>query len=85
MKKQSKFVTIPDTNFVSYLQSHHPSCINGNQMDTTCADIQNATYVDVSYQGISDLTGIEYFVNLQTLHCQYNQLTILLALPALPI
>jgi uncharacterized repeat protein (TIGR01451 family) len=78
---QAQWVTIPDPNFVSVLQQLYPSCMSGNQMDTTCPGIVNATHLSVSSSGISDLTGLEYFVNLNTLHCSGNQLT---SLPALP-
>src|ERR1035437_3827889 len=80
---KAQFVTIPDTNFVAWLQNWYPACMNGNLMDTTCPGIQNATNVSVNYQHISDLTGIEYFVNLQDFQCIGNQLTVLPALPAL--
>ena len=33
------------------------------------------TFLNVSYCNISDLKGIEAFVNLDTLDCDYNQLT----------
>jgi hypothetical protein len=73
--KAQNYVSIPDANFVSYLQQNYPSCMNGNQMDTTCLGIVNATYVSVNSLGISDLTGIQYFKNLKVLYCEYNQLT----------
>jgi hypothetical protein len=36
---KAQFVTIPDGNFVTWLNTNYPSCMNGNQMDTTCAQI----------------------------------------------
>ncbi len=51
----------------------------GWQMDTTCALGVNLIYCPQN--NIRDLTGIQYFGNLQTLHCGYNQLS---SLPALP-
>ena len=50
-------------------------------MDTTCSAIVNETEVYCSHRPIRDLTGIEYFDNLQTLNCSYDSLTTILALP----
>ncbi|MBK6835097.1 MAG: hypothetical protein IPG89_12815 [Bacteroidetes bacterium] len=81
---KAQYVTIPDPNFAAYLQTYYPSCMNGNQMDTTCIDITSATTttLDVSYQNISDLTGVEYFSGLIYLYCTSNLLTSLPNLPA---
>src|SRR4051812_6423425 len=65
-------VTIPDTSFAHWLRVYYPACMNGNLMDTTCADIVNAQTVNCSNKGIHDLTGIQYFDNLKTLNCSAN-------------
>ena len=78
---KAQWVTIPDTNFVNYLQWLYPNCMNGNLMNTSCAQISNATDLIVEGWGISDLTGLEYFSNLDTLNCANNNLT---SLPPLP-
>ncbi|MEI6124319.1 MAG: T9SS type A sorting domain-containing protein [Bacteroidota bacterium] len=78
---KAQYVTIPDTNFVAWLQHYYPACMSGNQMDTTCAQIHTATEVHIGFQHIADLTGITYFSNLQTLYCYNNQLTFLPTLP----
>jgi uncharacterized repeat protein (TIGR01451 family) len=78
---KAQWVTIPDANFVTYLQANYPSCMNGNQMNTSCSEILNADYLSLSNLNISNLFGIQYFNNLQTLECYNNQLT---SLPALP-
>ena len=36
---KAQFVTIPDANFVAYLQANYPSCMSGSLMDTTCTSI----------------------------------------------
>ena len=77
----AQFVTIPDANFVSWLQSNYPSCMSGNQMDTTCAGIINETNVSCTYQSISNLEGIQYFDSLLTLNCNQNPI---ISLPNLP-
>ncbi len=78
---KAQWVTIPDANFVAFLQTYYPSCMNGNQMNTSCSDIVNEMIVNCSGQNISDLTGIHYFVNLWQLDCSSNQLTFLPELP----
>jgi Leucine-rich repeat (LRR) protein len=78
---KAQWVTIPDANFAARLQQLYPSCMNGNQMDTTCGGIFTSILL-VSNQNIADLTGLEYFHFLQILHCENNQLTFLPQLPA---
>jgi uncharacterized repeat protein (TIGR01451 family) len=77
----AQIVTIPDPNFVTYLQTNFPTCITGNQLDTQCPEALAATTVDVSGLSISDLTGIQYFTSLVYLHCSNNPLDSLI-LPA---
>ncbi|MGQ0829918.1 MAG: DUF7619 domain-containing protein [Bacteroidota bacterium] len=79
--KAQNYVTIPDANFVTFLQNKYPACMSGNQMDTTCASILNDTSLIVDNKNISNLTGVEYFKNLRHLICYSNQLT---SLPSLP-
>ncbi|HZG00441.1 MAG TPA: LamG domain-containing protein, partial [Chitinophagales bacterium] len=70
------YVTIPDPNFVTWLQNNgYAACMNGNLMDTTCPAVVNAYSIDCSGNNISDLTGIQYFDNLYELACGYNNLT----------
>lgn len=78
---KAQWVTIPDANFVTKLTQFYPSCMNGNQMDTTCPQIVNQTYFASYYNNIADLTGIEYFDNLTVLICEHNLLTTLPPLP----
>lgn len=81
-KAKAQWVTIPDANFVAWLTANYPSCMNGNQMDNSCSAIINETSVDVSGLNISNLSGIQYFINLQSLNCSSNQLTTLPSLPS---
>jgi uncharacterized repeat protein (TIGR01451 family) len=74
-------VYIPDANFVTWLTQNYPSCMNGYMMNSNCSEIVNETFVYISGENIADLSGIEYFDNLTTLSCEYNQLT---SLPTLP-
>src|SRR5690349_17110126 len=80
---KAQWVTIPDVNFAVWLETHYPSCLkNGNQIDTTCSGIVNESSINCSFREIKDLTGIQYFDNLDTLECSYNSLTSLYSLPA---
>jgi uncharacterized repeat protein (TIGR01451 family) len=76
---KAQTVTIPDPNFVAYLQAQS-TCMSGNQMDLACA--QTIIYLNVANLGITDLSGIEYCTSLQTLWCDYNNLTVLPPLPS---
>ena len=79
---KAQFVTLPDADFVTWLQGHgFAGCLSGNQMDTTCFAITSSTAVICTTESISDLTGIQYFDNLQNLKCNGNQLTTLPPLP----
>jgi uncharacterized repeat protein (TIGR01451 family) len=80
---KAQWVTIPDTNFVNKLTQLYPSCMNGNQMDTTCTEIVNETQLDVLNSNIYDLSGVQYFTNLNQLYCDFNYLTSLPTLPSL--
>ncbi len=87
------YVNIPDTNFGTWLNTNgYSSCMVGNNtagwlMDTTCPAVVNAVAVVCpgvivpSNTNIRDLTGIQYFDNLDTLICYGNEL---LTLPSLP-
>ncbi len=77
----AQWVTIPDPNFVTYLQTNFGSCMNGNQMDTTCSSVTTASKVNCNSKNIYDLSGIEYFDILDTLICTGNNLTSLNNLP----
>jgi uncharacterized repeat protein (TIGR01451 family) len=79
---KAQWVTIPDPNFVTKLQQLFPTCMNGNQMDTTCAGVVNATSLDISFLNISNVFGVQFFDNLIEFHSFQNQLTTLPSLPA---
>jgi uncharacterized repeat protein (TIGR01451 family) len=78
---KAQWVTIPDANFVNWLTTNYSSCMNGNQMDTTCPPIESDTILTIQYTLISDLTGVENFINLKHLYCGNNQLNNLPELP----
>lgn len=65
---KAQTVVIPDAGFVQFLQANYPSCMSGNLMDTTCADIVNETILILppSYN-VANIDGIQYFDNLDVL------------------
>ena len=66
---KAQMVTIPDANFVAWLQTNVPSAMVGNQMDTTSLAVTTCTIINVENLGISDITGVQYFDSLKTLDC----------------
>ena len=68
---------VPDDIFEAYLESNGIGNGIANDDSVTTASIDTVTYLDVSNQNISDLTGIEDFTNLTELLVTVNQLTIL--------
>lgn len=83
LQTNAQYVTIPDPNFVQYLQSNYPSAMIGNQMDTSSLNIINDTILDVSNLGIQNLDGLQYFNSLQVFNCESNSLMTLPDLPPL--
>ena len=66
---------VPDDNFEAYLEANNMGNGTANDDSVTTSNINTVTYLDVSSQTISDLTGIEDFTALTTLSCYSNQLT----------
>jgi len=64
---------VPDDNFEQALINQGYDNVQDDYVLTSNIDI--LTYLDVSNQNISDLTGIEDFTNLTYLDCYNNQLT----------
>jgi hypothetical protein len=78
---RSQYYTIPDSNFAQALNEKIPSCMNGNQLDTTCYELLQLSSLNLSALMISNLDGIQYFKSLGHLSCGSNQLTNLPNLP----
>jgi uncharacterized repeat protein (TIGR01451 family) len=71
---KAQYVTIPDTAFVAWLNLNgYSTCLNANQMDTTCSAIVNAWNVTINNTNIIDLEGIQYFDNLFEFTCKNSQ------------
>lgn len=78
---KAQFVTIPDANFVAWLQANVPSAMSGNMMDTTSLAVTTRTIIVAISLGITDITGVQYFDGLKMLYCQGNNI---IQLPNLP-
>ena len=66
-------VEIPDTMFLYALIEKGVDTDEDSLISNTEAEA--ITYLIVSSSGISDITGVEAFVNLDLLYCNLNQLT----------
>ena len=77
-------VFIPDTNFRNFLNANYPTFMDstGDSLKTASAATLTG-YLVCSSEGITDLTGVEYFNNIEGLICTNNQLTTLPALDSL--
>ena len=74
-KNYAQNVNIPDSGFKSYLVNNAAINTNGDsEIQVSEANAFTGT-IDVSFYGISDLTGIEAFTQLIGIDCSNNQLT----------
>ena len=64
--------TFPDATFRSYVAENFDTDKNGSLSGAEIAAVES---IDVSNSNISNLTGIEHFTALTTLHCYRNKLT----------
>ncbi len=74
-------VTISDPGMVAWLNANFPSAMSGNQMDTTNSAITNATQISSSPFPISNLNGIQYFDNLESLPFDNCSVDTIIAFP----
>ena len=64
---RAQYVTIPDTNFVNWLNANgYASCMSGNLMDTTCSAVVNALSVNCSNSNIFDIKGVGHLLIFKT-------------------
>lgn len=66
----SNGIHVPDANFAAAIRSICPTCINA--CNDLTSDAGTVTSLDVSFKSISDLTGLEGFMNLENLNCEGN-------------
>ena len=72
-KDQEPLGPIPDQNFLNALIDLGVDT-NGDSIISP-AEAEAITYLSISERNISDLKGIEFFINLDTLICSFNQLS----------
>ena len=66
---------VPDDNFEAYLEANGMGNGIPNDDYVLTSAIDTVTWLDVSSLNITDLTGINNFINLSTLDCHDNQLS----------
>lgn len=71
----AQVVNIPDPNFKAYLVGNSAINTNSNSEIEMSEAASFTGAISVHGQGISDLTGIEAFINLTTLECTYNTIS----------
>ena len=68
-------VNIPDANFKAYLVGEPSINTNGDSEIQVSEASSLYGWIYCDNMNITDLTGIEYFINLTGLYCPYNQIT----------
>ena len=69
---------IPDSNFRNFLNATYPTFIDGSGDSLVIDSAATLTgTLNCNSQNITDLTGVEFFVNITNLYCNSNQLTTL--------
>ncbi|MDQ6723062.1 MAG: hypothetical protein M3Z01_02185, partial [Thermoproteota archaeon] len=77
----AQYVTIPDSNFRTFLQQKYPSCFNAQgMMDTTCSVIINEKRLAPPFN-VFNLTGLQYFKTLHYLNLSFSIIDSLSNLP----
>lgn len=64
LKVNAQYVVIPDPIFAAWIHARAPMCMSGNQLNTTCIQLNNFKYMNLDDLGIWDLTGVHYFDSL---------------------
>lgn len=73
-KINAQIVNIPDDNFKSALLNYFPTIDTNNDGEIQVSEAEALTYLNVENKDISDLTGIEAFINLTTLQVRLNNI-----------
>ncbi len=72
----AQIVSIPDPNFKNALLNYNPPIDLNNDNEIQVSEAENVTtLLSLSFENISDLTGIEAFVNLTQIRMQSNPIT----------
>jgi Leucine-rich repeat (LRR) protein len=71
-----QIVNIPDANFKNALLNYNPPIDTNGDGEIQVSEAEAVVVIlDVSFNNISDLTGIESFINIERLICNSNNLT----------
>ena len=64
----AQLITIPDAQFRIYLvNAGFSGCMTGNSLNVSCPLVNSTTKINLYGYEVQDLTGVEYFSNLDTL------------------
>ena len=74
---EEPYVTIPDANFEQALIDLEIDSGGVVNQSILRSDVEAVTDLNVNNKNIETLNGLEAFINLSTLYCQYNQLQVL--------
>lgn len=71
-KEEGNPITIPDEKFLNKLLQDHDENKNGRLTDYEAAKVAK---INIWWEGVKSLKGIEYFINLRELNATRNELT----------
>ncbi len=78
----AQLVYLPDTIWRNFLINNGLSaCITNDTLDAGCADIASITSLNCQNKGITDVSGLQYFYNLNSFNCSSNLITNFPGLP----
>ena len=73
---QGQIINFPDPNFKNALVNHSPVIDTNGDGEIQISEAEALySYLSLNERNISDLTGIEYFINITELYCTNNNLT----------
>lgn len=69
-------VHIPDANFKKALVEHYPKIDTNGDGEIQVSEAESYTrHVTVYKKGVTDVTGIEAFINIESFSCDYNNIS----------
>src|SRR5690606_31934061 len=71
----AQIVNIPDANFKNALLNYDPPIDTNGDGEIQVSEAEAVSVLNLYNKNISDLTGVEAFVNIYRLHCDVNLLT----------
>src|SRR6185437_10720751 len=75
LKSIGQYITLPDTVFANFIAATYPSVVNSSkQLDTTTSKTITGSFTCTD-QGVSDVTGIQYFQGVREIDLTGNKLT----------